>query len=123
MKYGDKVITIELEGKVFNCAMDLTMSFIGGKWKTVILWYLIKEKKRFSEFKKLIPGITERMLSLQLKELEKDGLIKREVSSEERPVKVIYSMTKFGKTLIPILEKISDWGREVGKSKGIIRFS
>ena len=123
MRYNDKQITIELNGKKFNCSMDLTMSYIGGKWKTVILWYLINDKKRFSEFKKLIPDITERMLSLQLKELEKDGIVIREVKSDESPIKVTYSLSKFGKSLIPILEEISKWGREVSKKKGKISIS
>ena len=67
-----------LNDKVFHCALDITTHFIGGKWKAVVLWYLRKDKKRFGELKKLIPEITEKMLSIQLKNLEKDGLVRPE---------------------------------------------
>lgn len=111
----EKVIL--LNGKEFHCAMDITMRYIGGKWKTVVLWYLKKDKKRFSELKKLIPNITEKMLSLQLKELEKDGIVNRKLFMEVPP-RVEYSLTFFGKTLIPMLEEIAKWGRMQAESKG-----
>ena len=97
--------------------MDITMNYIGGKWKTVVLWYLIEGKKRFSELKKIIPDITEKMLSIQLKKLEEDGLVFREVFPEV-PLRVEYSLTDFGKTLIPLLEEVAKWGRDLGDSKG-----
>lgn len=106
-----------LKGKEYHCAMDVTMDYIGGKWKTVVLWYLRKEKKRFSELRKLIPNITEKMLSLQLKDLESDGLVKRKIYPEVPP-KVEYYLTDFGKTLIPMLEEIAKWGRGLAQSKG-----
>lgn len=106
-----------LNGKEYHCAMDVTMNYIGGKWKTVVLWYLKKEKKRFSELKKLIPNITEKMLSLQLKDLESDGIVKRQIYPEVPP-KVEYSLTDFGKTLIPMLEEIALWGRSLAETKG-----
>jgi DNA-binding HxlR family transcriptional regulator len=106
-----------IEGKEYHCAMDITMDFIGGKWKTVVLWYLRKDKKRFSELRKLIPNITEKMLSLQLKDLENDGLVKRKVYPEVPP-KVEYYLTDFGKTLIPMLEEIAKWGRALAERKG-----
>jgi DNA-binding HxlR family transcriptional regulator len=108
---------ILLRGQTFHCAMDVTMHFIGGKWKTVVLWYLKKEKKRFSELKKLIPDITEKMLSLQLKTLEEDGIVKRTLYPEVPP-RVEYELTDFGKTLIPMLEEIAKWGRELGVKEG-----
>jgi DNA-binding HxlR family transcriptional regulator len=108
-----------LNGKEYHCAMDVTMNFIGGKWKTVVLWYLQKDRKRFNELKKLIPNITEKMLSLQLKSLEKDGIIARKIYAEIPP-KVEYYMTDFGKTLIPMLQEIAKWGRALGESKGKI---
>ena len=111
----DKIII--LEGKEYHCAMDVTMDYIGGKWKTVVLWYLRKDKKRFSELRKLIPNITEKMLSLQLKGLETDGLVKRKIYPEVPP-KVEYYLTDFGKTLIPMLEEIAKWGRGLAESKG-----
>lgn len=106
-----------LNGKEYHCAMDVTMDYIGGKWKTVVLWYLRKDKKRFSELKKLIPNITEKMLSLQLKDLEKDGLIGRKIYPVVPP-KVEYYLTDFGKSLVPLLEEIARWGRDLAGSKG-----
>lgn len=104
-------------GKEYHCAMDVTMDYIGGKWKTVVLWYLRKDKKRFSELRKLIPNITEKMLSLQLKGLENDGVVKRKIYPEVPP-KVEYYLTDFGKTLIPMLEEIAKWGRTLAEAKG-----
>ena len=106
-----------LYGKEYHCAMDITMDYIGGKWKTVVLWYLRKDRKRFSELRKLIPNITEKMLSLQLKDLENDGLVKRKVYPEVPP-RVEYYLTDFGKTLLPMLEEIAKWGRKIAESKG-----
>ena len=105
-----------LHGKEYHCAMDITMDYIGGKWKTVVLWYLRKDRKRFSELRRLIPNITEKMLSLQLKDLEKDGIVKRKVYPEVPP-RVEYYLTDFGKTLIPMLEEIAKWGRSLAESK------
>lgn len=110
----------ELNDKSYHCAMDITMDYIGGKWKTVVLWYLKNEKLRFSELKKRIPDITEKMLSIQLRALEADGLILRQVHGTKPPVKVEYSLTEFGKTLIPTLNAIAKWGRDLGESKGKI---
>jgi DNA-binding HxlR family transcriptional regulator len=106
-----------LHGKEYHCAMDITMDYIGGKWKTVVLWYLRKGKKRFSELKRLIPNITEKMLSIQLKDLESDGLVERKIYPEVPP-KVEYQLTSFGKTLIPMLEEIALWGRNLAEAKG-----
>ena len=79
MRIDNKEVRINLNGTQFHCAMDITMSFLGGKWKTVVLWYIRNDKKRFVEISKLIPQITERMLSITLKQLEADGLVLREV--------------------------------------------
>lgn len=117
MVIGNKEKVFLLEGKEYHCAMDVTMDYIGGKWKTVVLWYLRKDKKRFSELRKLIPNITEKMLSLQLKDLENDGLVKRKIYPEVPP-KVEYYLTDFGKTLIPMLEEIARWGRGLAQTKG-----
>ncbi len=114
-----KEYIVKMEGQTFHCAMDITMNYIGGKWKTVVLWYLKNEKKRFSELKKLIPDITEKMLSIQLKKLEEDGLVYRNVFAEV-PLRVEYSLTDFGKTLLPLLEEVARWGRDLGESKGEI---
>lgn len=112
---GDYVI---LKGKVYPCTVSLTMDLVGGKWKAVILYHLKDEAKRYNELRKEMPSVTEMTLSLQLKQLEKDGLLSRKVYGEKPPVKVIYSLTDFGKTLIPILEAITAWGNQVVEEKG-----
>lgn len=117
MLIDNKEKIIILNGQEFHCAMDVTMHYIGGKWKTVVLWYLRKDKKRFSELKRLIPNITEKMLSLQLKTLESDRIVGRKLYPEVPP-KVEYFLTDFGKTLIPMLEEIARWGRHLAEDKG-----
>lgn len=103
----------------FHCALDVTMHYIGGKWKTVVLWYLRNEKKRFGELKALIPDITDKMLSLQLKALEEDGIIKRTVYPEIPP-RVEYAFTEEGRSLIPVVEAIANWGRTKAEFEGKI---
>jgi DNA-binding HxlR family transcriptional regulator len=120
MRIDDKEVMIKLDGATYHCAMDITMNFIGGKWKTVVLWYLRNDKKRFAALCKLIPQITERMLSITLKQLEEDNIIKREVFATKPPLKVEYSLTEFGKTLIPVLNAVAKWGRELSHEKGEI---
>ncbi len=112
-----KEYVFKMDGRIYHCAMDVTMDYIGGKWKTVVLWYLRDKTMRFGELKKQIPEITEKMLSLQLKDLEQDGLVKREVYPEV-PLRVEYSLTEFGLTLVPVLESIAKWGRELGAKRG-----
>lgn len=117
MLIDGKEFEIKMYGKVYHCALDVTMDFIGGKWKSIVLWYLRKGPKRFSELNKQIPGITEKMLSLQLKQLEQDGIIERKVYAEVPP-KVEYYLTEEGKTLLPLLEEMAKWGRKKGKTDG-----
>jgi DNA-binding HxlR family transcriptional regulator len=112
-----KQYAFQMREKTYHCALDVTMDFIGGKWKTVVLWYLRNKTLRFGELRKQIPDITEKMLSIQLKKLENDGLIKREVFPEV-PLRVEYSLTDFGKTLTPVIEAIAKWGRELGEMEG-----
>lgn len=98
--------------KNFNCEKELTLHVIGGKWKMLILWHLGKEgTKRFNELKGLMPGITQRMLVNQLRELESDYIVHREVYPVVPP-KVEYSLTDKGKSLMPILESMYSWGRD-----------
>ena len=110
----------KLGGKLYPCTTSITMGFIGGKWKTVILYYLKDGTKRYNELRKEMPVVTERTLSLQLKQLEDDGIIKREVHTVKPPLKVEYSLTDFGKTLIPLLEMVASWGRGVAAEKAEI---
>lgn len=91
------------------CSVEATLNVIGGKWKALIFFHLIEDKKRFNELKRLIPHITQRMLTLQLRQMEEDGIIHREVYKEVPP-KVEYSLTPFGKTLGPIIYQMKLWG-------------
>ena len=99
-----------VRGKKYPCCTSVTMGIIGGKWKTVILYWLIDGPLRYNELRKKMSGVTERTLSLQLKQLEEDGVIDRKVYTSKPPLKVEYSLTGFGATLIPILQAIADWG-------------
>jgi DNA-binding HxlR family transcriptional regulator len=119
MIINDEEQSFEHRGKVYHCAMDITMDYIGGKWRSVVLWYLLKGRKRFGELKAVIPDITEKMLSIQLKKLERDGLIERTVFAEVPP-RVEYNLTISGKTLIPLLNEIASWGRNKGFNEGKI---
>lgn len=100
----------KIKGKEYPCCTSVTMGIIGGKWKTVILFHLIEGPLRYNELRKLMQTVTERTLSLQLKTLEEDGVIQRKVYTTKPPLKVEYALTDFGKTLIPLLKSIADWG-------------
>lgn len=89
--------------------VEITLDLIGGKWKALILWHLLENILRFSELKKRIPKITQKMLTQQLRELENDGLVDRKVYAEVPP-KVEYSLTESGKTFLPILKAMHKWG-------------
>jgi DNA-binding HxlR family transcriptional regulator len=99
-----------IKGKDFPCCTSVTMGIIGGKWKSVILYYLIDGPMRYNELQKRMNSVTERTLTLLLKKLEEDGVIKKEKFNSKPPLRVEYSLTDFGKTLIPLLTTISDWG-------------
>ncbi len=93
----------------YVCPVELTLSLIGGKYKTLILWNLIGRTLRFSELKKLVPTATAKMLTKQLRELEADNLLTRRVYAVVPP-KVEYSLTPLGESLRPVLEQMYDWG-------------
>jgi DNA-binding HxlR family transcriptional regulator len=93
----------------YGCPVEATLDVIGGKWKGVILYKLLEQPRRFSELKRELPTITQRMLTLQLRELEEDGIVHREIY-KEIPPRVEYSLTEFGKTLKPILIAMLTWG-------------
>jgi DNA-binding HxlR family transcriptional regulator len=110
---------VKLKDKPYPCTVSLTMDLIGGKWKAVILYHLKYEAKRYNELRKEMPFITEMTLSLQLKQLERDGLVSRNVYGKKPPVKVVYKLTDFGKSLIPVLEAITEWGNQVVSERGV----
>ena len=109
---------IKIKGKTYPCTVSLTMDLIGGKWKAVILYHLKDHEKRYNELRKEMPAITEMTLSLQLKQLEQDGLVSRKVYGEKPPVKVVYSLTDFGKSLLPVLEAITNWRNHTAELEG-----
>ena len=92
-----------------SCPVETTLGLIGGKYKTLILWHLAEAKMRFSQLQKAIPKATPKILTQQLRELESEGLIHREVFAVIPP-KVEYSLTKLGKSLMPVLMAMRDWG-------------
>lgn len=96
------------------------MDYIGGKWKTVILFHLRESTMRYSALRRKLPVVTERTLSIQLKQLEADGIVKRKVYTSKPPLIVEYSLTKFGETLIPVLEAVAQWGEVIAKEKAKI---
>jgi len=96
--------------KAYNCPVEATIDVIGGKWKPLILWWLHQSTHRFAELRRLIPGITEKMLTQHLRELEADGIVQRRVYATVPP-KVEYSLTEYGGSLEKALEAICEWGR------------
>ncbi len=98
------------KGKEYPCCTSLTMGLIGGKWKTVILYHLIGNTLRYNQLRKAMPTVTERTLSLQLKTMEEDGIIIRKVYTSKPPLKVEYSLSGFGETLVPLIHSIAEWG-------------
>lgn len=95
----------------FGCAVEAALEVIGGKWKAAILFRLLDGKKRFNEIKRLFPSLTQRILTQQLRELERDGVVERKVYAEVPP-KVEYSLTEFGRTLETVLRLLSEWGKD-----------
>lgn len=101
----------KLNDKMYNCPVELALNVVGGKWKVLLLWNMKGGVKRYGELKKLVPGITHKMLTQQLRELEDDGIITRRVY-EVVPPRVEYSLTERGKELQPILELMGQWGAQ-----------
>ena len=109
---------VKVKGKTYPCTVSVAMDLVGGKWKSVILYHLKDGEKRYSVLRKELFSVTEMTLSLQLKQLEKDGLISRKVFGEKPPVRVEYALTDFGKTFIPVLEAITRWGNQIVDKSG-----
>jgi DNA-binding HxlR family transcriptional regulator len=96
-------------GKSYHCPVEAALDVIGGKWKPLILWALGDKVLRFNELQKGLPGVNTKMLTKQLRELEEDGVITRTIYPEVPP-RVEYAITDFGRTLIPILQALCNWG-------------
>ena len=94
---------------VYVCGVELTTDILGGKWRIMILWYLRNDSIRFGQLKRSLKGISEKVLSEELKQLNELGLIDKKVFYQ-KPLKVEYSLTEYGKTFLPILYSIFEWG-------------
>lgn len=96
----------------YNCEKELTLSLFSGKWKMIIIYYLGTEGKlRFSEIKRMLPKITHKVLTTQIRELEEDGIVSRKVFPEVPP-RVEYSLTSLGESLMPIVLMMYEWGKK-----------
>ncbi|MDJ1500692.1 helix-turn-helix domain-containing protein [Xanthocytophaga agilis] len=110
---------ITLHDKVYTCPVDVSLRFISGKWKILILFHLFHfEKRSFSELRDNLPGVAEKVLTQQLKELEKDNMISRRVLSE-KPLRVEYFLTEQGLSMSPMYEFLSKWGIAYLEKNGI----
>ncbi|MEZ5056944.1 MAG: helix-turn-helix domain-containing protein [Saprospiraceae bacterium] len=105
-RFDDMVAQIEKYG---GCPVSSTLKVIGGKWKPLILYFISVDVNRFGLLQRMMPGCSKRMMTTQLRELEKDGIINRKVFAEVPP-KVIYSLTETGESLRPIFRELSKWG-------------
>ncbi len=94
-----------------GCDVEATLSVIGGRWKPILVCHLLDGKKRYGELRRLTPNATERMITLQLKELEADGIVNRHAYTEVPP-RVEYELTEYGRSLESILVHMQEWGRE-----------
>ena len=99
---------MEFKGIEYNCSMELTLDIIGGKWKPIIIWHLGKKTMRFNELKRSLPNITQKMLTQQLRALEESKLINRVIYNQVPP-KVEYSLTDYGRSLLPVLTDLCEW--------------
>lgn len=113
--------------KKYNISVEATLEVIGGKWKSVILCHLTHGRKRTSDLRRLMPNITQKMLTQQLRELEEDGIVNR-ISYNEVPPRVEYELTEYGWSLKPILDSMCNWGechiiKEHGSLSGMLEDS
>ncbi|MDF2503497.1 MULTISPECIES: helix-turn-helix domain-containing protein [Clostridium] len=101
----------KVENLTPSCPINITINILSGKWKVAILWHLSKEIIRFNELKRLLPDITHKTLTMQLRELERDKIIYRKAYAEV-PLRVEYGLTELGESIRPLLKSMCDWGKE-----------
>ncbi|MFI3237333.1 MAG: helix-turn-helix domain-containing protein [Lachnospiraceae bacterium] len=98
--------------RVFNCNMELTLDIIGGKWKPIIIYHVGNgSNMRYGELKRLIPNISERVLSRELRDLENNGIVNRD-EYREKILRVEYSLTDIGNEVLPLLNQLTQWGNK-----------
>ena len=97
-------------GKIYPCPLSVAIDLVGGKWKAVILYHLQDGVNRFGELHSSLHGVTEAVLSRQLKQLEQGGLVSREVFGSRPPLRAEYALTDFGRSFLPVLERLTEWG-------------
>jgi DNA-binding HxlR family transcriptional regulator len=104
-------LEIKMRRKEVRCPAEFTLGMIGGRWKIIILWQLFQGEMRFSELFRALGGITQKMLTQHLREMEQDGIVDRKVYPQVPP-KVEYSLTPLGKSLKPIVDAMCQWGEK-----------
>ena len=112
---------MESSQRRYSCPVELTVDVIAGRWTPVILARLKEGAHRYGQLRRLIPGLSEKMLTQRLRELETAGLIERQVhtAAPEKPAPVSYRLTEDGESLAPVLQAMYDWGRTRAADKGI----
>src|SRR4051812_12050883 len=100
-----------MKRQVYGCGLEAALAVVGGKWKPIVLWHLAPGPRRFGELRRLVTGISEKMLAQQLREMEGDGIVARK-DYQQIPPRVEYSLTGFGVSLAEALRPLCDWGRE-----------
>jgi DNA-binding HxlR family transcriptional regulator len=100
-----------MKPQTYGCGLEAALAVVGGKWKPIVLWHLAPGPRRFGELRRMVTGISEKMLIQQLRELEADGVVVRR-DFQEIPPRVEYSLTEFGVSLGRALKPLCDWGRE-----------
>jgi DNA-binding HxlR family transcriptional regulator len=100
-----------MKPQTYGCGLEAALAVVGGKWKPIVLWHLAPGPRRFGELRRMVTGISEKMLIQQLREMEADGVVVRR-DFQEIPPRVEYSLTEFGVSLGRALKPLCDWGRE-----------
>jgi len=112
-------MALKTDKKTYQCSFEFALDMVSGKWKSLVLYYLSEETLRYGEIRKKIDGITQKMLTQTLRELERNGLVSRKVYPVVPP-KVEYTITQSGAALIPIFQQLQAWGEAVAKTQGVV---
>lgn len=104
--------------RVYNCPVDVALEVLGGKWTIQVLWYLSQGVQRFGQLRRSIPGITQKVLTRELRALEGHGVVQRRAYAQVPP-RVEYSITSYGRTLDPLLDVMCEWGIEHARRRSL----